>query len=219
MANIKSKVYEKIVTIIDKFSDRLTKNAIETRQNTEDLAVLRQEYNNSFVRFESTIQEMFETGVSHNGPTINGIKQNIEKVKEENNKREESQTLRDQNNVQSLVNLRELTQKGFDQVRKDVEQLLNLNQRLNERMGKAESLANAAWHQMVGVEQRVAKIEEKMSNPAPAPQMPSDHVWVNKKLSGVYDTTDDLESRVREMEQFLNAFREFQKAASLLSKI
>jgi len=232
MANIKSKVYEKIVTILDKFSDRLKKNAdaiVELREYTDksfdgyvaDLAALRQEYNNAFMRFESTIQEMFETGVSHNGPTINGIKQSVEQVKIENDKREAAQTLRDQNNVQSLVNLRESTQKGFDQVRKDVEQLLKLNQRLNERVGQVE------WPHMVGIEKRVGELEGQSKGhgyrlnqiETGKAELPSDHVWLNKKLTGVYDTTADLEARVREMEQFLKAFREYQKAVSLLSKI
>jgi hypothetical protein len=135
-----------------------------------------------------------------------------------NDKRETAQTLRDQSNVQSLVNLRESTQKGFDQVRKDVEALLKQIQRLNERVGQVESqvgVGNAAYQHMVGVEARVTKIEKSLGNPAPAPSMPSDHVWVNKKLSGVYDTTTDLESRVQRLEaeaELLNDLREAQSA-------
>jgi hypothetical protein len=73
----------------------------------------------------------------------------LERVKEvafENNKREEAQTLRDQSNVQALTNLRDSTEKAFNQVAADVKSLLTTVQRLNERVGQVESQIALSKH-------------------------------------------------------------------------
>jgi 4-diphosphocytidyl-2C-methyl-D-erythritol kinase len=68
----------------------------------------------------------------------------VERVETESEARETRQALRDQNNVKSMQDLRNSTQKAFDQVRNDVEQLLKLSQKLNERIGMLESGTAAA---------------------------------------------------------------------------
>jgi hypothetical protein len=181
MSNTKNKVYEKIVTILDKFSDRLVRVASQGKENA-----------NNIVALDSRVKTVADR---------------IDEVRFKNDKREEAQTLRDQNNVQSLVNLRESTQKGFDQVRKDVEQLLNLNQRLNERVGQTESLVgigNAAFQHMTGIENRVSELEKS--------SLPSDHVWVNKKLTGVYDSIEEVEKRIAELESEMALVTALRKA-------
>ena len=109
--------------------------------------------------------------------------ESIDTLRSEVEARETRQGLRDQNNVQSLVKLTESTQKGFDLVRHDVEELLKLSQKLNERVGKAES--------------RVEKMEE----PLCAAPSTIDQALVNSKLSGVYDAMEGLEERLENVNE------------------
>lgn len=98
-------------------------------------------------------------------------------------KRDAHQAARDQNNVQSLVNLKDSTQKGFDQVRQDVESLLKTIQRLNERLGQVET------HDVI------------LTSLVNQPQEKIDQSIVNSKLSGVYNVTEDLDRRIRSLEE------------------
>lgn len=65
---------------------------------------------------------------------------------------EDQQNLRDQNNVAGMHKIADETQKSFQAVGKDVEELMKRIQRLNERMEKAED--------------RVRLVEDKVASPA-----------------------------------------------------
>lgn len=213
---VKSQILSKVATLLDKFSDRLVRIANQTRQNTDAVAVLRDDIRLKAGRAEGIAieangkAERAHLALIHHGELIDS-------VKKENDVREDKQTLRDQNNVQSLVNLRESVQKGFDLVRNDVDTLMKQVQKLNERVGQAESKVSqfvvgsiVPSAQILDTVRRVGEIEKKL-----APGMPSDHVWLNKKLTGVYDTTDELEKRLQEIEaeiELITALRVAQAA-------
>lgn len=111
--------------------------------------------------------------------------------KKEADDREFRQGLRDQNNVQSLVNLRESAQKAFNQVKDDIKELVNRDSKMNTRILTLETNYNDL----------LERAKRLIMTPAPEPQMPSDHVWVNKKLSGVYDVLTDLQKRLEKLER------------------
>jgi len=105
----------------------------------------------------------------------------IKEVAFDNDKREEAQVLRDQSNVQSIVDLRELTQKGFDLVGKDIASLVKSVQRLNERMGQLESKTG----DICVVDQQ--EVNAKLL-----------------KLTKAYDGLDSLNERLRSLEDEVN---------------
>jgi len=155
MSNTKSKIYEKIVTILDKFANRLTRIANQTKDNSDAIVRITTE--------QQTLQD------------------SISRVEFENNKREEAQVLRDQS-------------KAFDNVAGDMKNALQTLQRLNERIGKAES-------QNLSLASTVSLLQNRLDSSAPpAASLPSDHVWVNKKLSGVYAVADEFEARIQKLE-------------------
>jgi len=188
MANTKSQILGKVATLLDKFSNRLIRVASQTRQNTDAIAILQDE-----TRLKvGALQQWNQDIVTH-------FEEKLVAVKKENDDREARQVIRDQSNVQSLTNLANSTQKGFDQVKGDVESLLRAIQRLNERVGKAESQITqnvvgsiVPSAQILDTVRRVEEIEKKLT-----PGMPSDHVWLKKKLTGVYDSLTDLENRIQ----------------------
>src|SRR5216684_1156889 len=177
MSNTKSHILSKVATLLDKFSDRLVRIANQTRQNTDAVASLTDK-----VRLEVGAQQERLAALADDidkkvgKSDVRFLADVVEGIKKENDVRENNQTARDQNNVQSIVNLRDSTQKGFDQVRSDVDQLLKLNQRLNERVGQVES-------QNLSLASTVSLLQNRLNAPAPAPSIPSDHVWLNKKLT------------------------------------
>jgi hypothetical protein len=144
-------------------------------------------------RLDSVVREASELRDKTNF-SVARLDSYIAGVKKENDDREMRQTLRDQNNVRELTNLHKVTQASFDVVSKDVQQLLTLNQKLNERISQLESRLN----------QPAFLIDQKL---------------VNEKLKSVYDVTGDLEKRVSEVEAFRQAYIDYAKAASVLSKI
>lgn len=173
----KEKILAQVATLLDKFSERLVRVARETRQNTDAVATLtdkvRLEVGAQQERLaalaDDIVKKVGKSDVLFLAGVVEEMSKKLEAFKKESDVRETQQTARDQNNVQSLVNLRSSTQKAFDQVRDDVAGLLKQIQRLNERVGQVESrlgileLGPAAWHQMVGVEKRVTEIESEIA--------------------------------------------------------
>ena len=49
--------------------------------------------------------------------------------------------------------------------------------------------------------------------------MPSDHVWVNKKLTGVYDSLTDQEQRIQKMEALIEKYETLRKAQADLARV
>ncbi|SRR6266403_5073469 len=195
MSNTKSQILSKVATLLDKFSDRLVNVARQTRQNTDAVAALRDEVRLKAERAVGIAVEAKEKAErAHLALIYQG--ESIDKLKKEAEDREGRQTLRDQNNVQSLTNLRDSTQKGFDQVRQDVESLLKTIQRLNERVGQVESQVALAKVGPSAIDQQT----------------------VNSKLAGVYDVTADLDRRVQELEK-ANARAELKKAYPLVLEL
>jgi hypothetical protein len=108
---------------------------------------------------------------------------------EENDKREAAQTLRDQNNVQSLVNLRDSTTQAFSQVQKDVEELLKSIGKLSNRVYRVEKQYDDL------LERAKSVVVSNFNKPSAIDQQ-----LVNSKLSGVYDVTANLEERLQKLE-------------------
>jgi hypothetical protein len=165
----KERILAKVATLLEKFSERLVRVSRETRQNTDAVAALTDK-----VRLEVGAQQ-----------------ERLAALADEAAQREHRQTLRDQNNVQALVNLRDSTQKAFSQVRDDVEGLLKQIQRLNERLGQAES--KIAFTGPSAIDQSI--VDSKLAGA---------RSFVDMKLKGVYDVTADLERRLREVEDIAN---------------
>lgn len=182
--NVKSQILAKVAGLLDKFSDRLVATARETRQNTDAIAALRDELRLKFGKLEGELAN-----------TDGRIDASLEKADE----REGRQTLRDQNNVQSLTALRDSTAKAFTQVRADVEELLKRIQRLNERAGQVES-QNAIL--VSGQKLIPNQIDQKI---------------VNAKLEGIYDVTGDLEVRIQYLESLLALYEGLRKAQNDLA--
>src|SRR5690349_20862944 len=98
----------KFAKLLVKLSERITEVARNNRINTDAIDVLRDQHRLRMEGQDRTIQEIMNH-IQHDYSITKA-------VREENDQREAQQTLRDQNNVQSLVNLRDSTAKGFDQV-------------------------------------------------------------------------------------------------------
>jgi chromosome segregation ATPase len=165
------------MTCLANLQRRITKVVAKTESNTEDIELLGDsvaELNDDQTALLKRIEEQRVQAFQRS----EALGLQIAKVKEENDDREVKQTLRDQNNVQSLVNLRDSTHTAFQQVKTDVLNLIKNDQ---------------------GLSRRLSEVESRLSNPAPAP-MPSDHVWVNKKLTGVYDSLEEVENRLSNLE-------------------
>jgi hypothetical protein len=207
----KENVLKAITGLVASLQKSLHKVRQKTTENTEDIELLGDnvtELNDDQTALLKRIVEQGKISVESDCQLSDKIEANrvqafqrtealalqIAKVKEENDQREERQTLRDQNNVQSLVNLRDSTHTAFQQVKTDVQNLIKTDQ---------------------GLSRRLYEVESRLSNPAPAPQMPSDHVWVNKKLSGVYDSVADLEGRLQALEMESETARELRKSLRL----
>lgn len=152
---------EKIVRLLGKLQERLSRVGNESAQTRDTLAAFQDEVRVSDVAFKTAIIQL----KSGQETLLN----RIQEVEFKNNKREEAQTLRDQNNVQALVNLRESTKKAFDQVAGDVKSLLTAVQRLNERVGQVESQTNA---NRLNVDELLKFKARTETNPAPALQTP-----------------------------------------------
>lgn len=200
MANVNSK----LASLLAKLQERLIRTSGETRQNTDAIATIQDQVRVKVGGLETRTFQRDE----QLREKLNELEQEVNATKKESNDREARQTLRDQNNVQSIMKLRDSTQKGFDQVRQDVESLLKAVQRLNERVGQVESQGNA----------NVLNVNRLLGSVAKMEVTPPDTVWVNKKLTGVYDTTAELDSRIQVLEAeiaLITAFRAAQAALIL----
>lgn len=123
----------------------------------------------------------------------------VEKV---NDTRESQQTLRDQSNVQSIKDLRDSVDVAFKIVEKDVAAL--------DAVDKSQSAwINQCATRITEVEKFQADLVERAKKFVSAPfetrvsggtQLPVGHVWVNKKLTGVYDSITELENRLKKLE-------------------
>jgi chromosome segregation ATPase len=129
----KEKVLAKVATLLEKFTERLTR----------------------FAEQQSTVEKNIKDLQYQTFTTV----ERILRVENETRDREARQTLRDQNNVQSLVNLRESTAKAFNQVRDDIASLIKQVQRLNERVGQVESQTSAGVLNIDSLLRRVTKAE------------------------------------------------------------
>lgn len=209
MATVKETVNGKLAALLARLQNRLTRVSSETHQNTDAIAAIQDQVrvkvggleghvvdvNNKVERAhraliyngERTDKLIADLGLEHG--RLDSQNLIIQGVKKENDEREARQVIRDQSNVQSLTNLRDSVQKGFDQVRNDVESLLRTVQRLNERIGQVESQNGILLS-------RVNAIAQETLSAAKSAALPTDHIWVNKKLTGVYDSLTDLENRI-----------------------
>lgn len=169
---LKSQILTKVAGLLDRFSDRLVATARETRQNTDAIAVLRDELRLKIGKLEGELANTDER-----------IDNSLNKADE----REGHQALRDQNNVQALVNLRDSTSKAFTQVKADIEELMKRIQRLNERAGQVES-------QNLSLSSSVSLISNRTANAV------TEKV-VSNQLEGILDVTGDLEGRVAKIEE------------------
>jgi len=170
---VKETILARVAVLLEKFSERLVRVARETRQNTDTIAALqdnvRLKVGGLAQAIETGIEKVAERQRAQSDYAIKGVIERVSRVEKESADRENKQITRDQNNVQALVNLRDSTAKAFNQVKDDVSALLVQIQRLNERIGQAESkleileLGPAAWHHMVGVEKRVSELEAEIA--------------------------------------------------------
>lgn len=187
----KSGVAGAVAALLSRIQSRLDKVGRETRQNTDAIVQLQ---------------------VSAVSPSqVLSVAEKVSSIERVAEKREAQQTLRDQNNVQSLVNLRDSTSKAFSGVQADMQSVAQQLQRFNERIGRAESRLDIFAQQAISA----AAFKQAQSQ---ATGMPSDHVWVNKKLTGVYDTTDDLETRVKKLENLLRLYETLRLAQVALAE-
>jgi len=181
MANVNGK----LATLLAKFQIRLNKVSALASQNTDTTAALVDHVRLKVGRAEGIAVEANDKAERAHLSLIY-LGEKIDKLTKETEDREVKQTLRDQNNVQALVNLRDSTAIAFDQVKADVESLLKAIQRLNERVGQTESSVN----------QVESNVNQKLSGVNTI-----DQSIVNSKLAGVYDVTADLESRLQVVEE------------------
>jgi hypothetical protein len=196
--NVKSQIYSKVADLLDSFANRLAR----VSQNHAGL----ERRHNILTGFVGGLRDDVVSLKQAYDARVVGIDARIAGVKEENDKREQVQTLRDQNNVQALHDLRTAAQKSFDLVREDVKTLLQQIQRLNERVGQVES------QNIIATKFLQAKPVQVESG------LPNGHVWVNKKLTGVYESVGDLEARVTLAETELEALKELRKALAVIAK-
>lgn len=188
---MKSETLSKITQLLASLQKRITKTAQKTQANTERLDSLVESYN-----------EVVKNVCFADGQTVVGLKGDLEsfraqafqrseaiaaslaKVKAENDDREMRQTMRDQNNVAAIQMLERSMVKAFGNVKTDIQNLVDQNRTLRESISQVEN----------------------------GQELPIGHEWVNKKLSGVYETCDDFETRVRKLEELLKLYENLRKA-------
>jgi len=203
---VKQQINEAIVRILDKMSDRLTGVARQTRQNTDAIAALTDRQR---VDTAGTL-----TRLNTLNEDIEAVKDYAAHVDQTNNDREARQTVRDQSNVQSLYNLRDSVQKSFDVVRKDVESLVVRAQRFNERLGQIESQNLILTSRMDALASSALSAHLQRFDET----LPQGHAWVNKKLTGVYDSITELEERTKQVERLLALYEDLRKAQAAFAE-
>jgi hypothetical protein len=222
---MKPATLQKITQLLASLQKRVTETAEQGKKNKED------------------IQVIFNTGVAHDGPTIVELKEQISvlnensiyryndmvvnvrdsseqiaaslaKVKAENDDREMRQTARDQNNVQSIVNLKDSTQTAFDEVKKDVQKLLDIDEGAKKRLNRLEYFMN----DLVDRAKNVVTLNFQPQGSDST--LPVGHEWVNKKLAGVYDSLEDVETRIDNLEYMnrVEGTQQLERRIELLEK-
>jgi hypothetical protein len=181
-----STVNSKLAALIAKLQDRLNRVGLQSGQTAAAVLTLRDE---TRLRTGTLAEDVVKL------KTLADDTVTIIKTREQvADKREAAQTLRDQNNVQAIINFRDSTAKAFAQVSDDVAKLDRADHKLSDRVTEVEKFTSDL----------VERAKNLVRMPAPAPpSLPSDHVWVNKKLTGVYDTTTNLEERLAKLESFI----------------
>lgn len=201
MSKLNFQINETVTVILNRISDRLTRVARDTRQNTDAISALTDKQ-----RTDIEAQQERLAALADKVSTFEEFQKYQARVNKFNDEQEARQTLRDQNNVQSLYNLRDSTQKSFYAVREDMKSLVARAQRFNERLGQIES-------QNISMASSISLISNRT-----AESVPYDHVWVNKKLTGVYDSINEIETRVKELEKATTR-EELRKALPLVLQL
>jgi hypothetical protein len=203
-------LYGDLVSIVMKLQARLTKAAQKIQANTEAIEHLEAVAKIGYQQNNDAISVLRASAESNRVQAFQRSEQiaaSLAQVKKENDDREYRQTMRDQSNVVSLQKLAASTDRGFNAVRTDVESLMDADLRLR---GQITSLTNV-----------LAQIQVRLNAPAPASAptaLPVGHEWVNKKLTGVYDSVDELDARLEKMEKLVALYEKLRKAQLELAK-
>jgi vacuolar-type H+-ATPase subunit I/STV1 len=197
---------EALVALLSKIQSRLTQVAGQTRLNTDAIATLQDDVRLKVGRLQEQVTPQKWTSkttlIRRHETLTESVAEHIDRFNrfaEEVNKREAQQTLRDQNNVQSLTNLRDSTQKAFAQVRADVTSILNTLQRLNERVGQFESQVSV----LKSLKVAPSEIDQSI---------------VNSKIMGVYNVTENLDARIAKLEDLLEKYEALRKAQAAFAE-
>jgi hypothetical protein len=100
----------------------------------------------------------------------------------------------------NLVNLQEMTQQAFTAVSNDVDTINSRCQQIIDASAFLSTRVTALENAPVAI------------NPAPEPCLPFDHTWVNRKLSGVYEYIEELESKIQKLESRVDLAEDVDKA-------
>lgn len=197
-----------IVELVSSLQKSLHKVRQKVNANTETLEVLNtriEEQAGIATANDCQLADKIESNRVQAFQRSEQIAASLAQVKKENDDREMRQTVRDQNNIQALHNLKDSVQKAFDQVKTDVQSLMSADIRLR---GEVVSLTN------------VAALLQNRVNAAPAQTLPAGHEWVNKKLSGVYSQLDEVEARLTAIEtaRRLEATEQLERRVEQLEK-
>lgn len=208
---MKNETAQKISSVLVSITKRLSRVAKQTFENTEELSILRGTTANAYNELKAStedfrVQAFQRTEVLATANAI-ALKQ-IADVKKENDDREARQALRDQNNVQSIINLRDSMSRAFNEVKKDIQELITRIDATNSRIKNVEVF-------QADLLERAKRI---VLTPTPALSMPNNHVWVNKKLSGVYSQVNEQEDRIQKLEALIEKYENLRKAQAELAK-
>jgi hypothetical protein len=82
---------------------------------------------------------------------------------------------------------------------------MNADARLRERLTAVETLQQDLL-------ERAKKVIVEVNRYQTTPVLPVGHEWVNKKLTGVYDSVEDLEARIEKVEKLIALYEGLRKA-------
>lgn len=138
MPTIKKGVLGQVAGLLQKFQDRLDKYDTETTNVQIELGDARKKFQVAVLACQTAVRQ------------FNDLAEKLTKQDETNKEV-----------AASLYNLKESTQKAFDNVRADYKALLDSQQRLNERISKLESLnyAQRDYEKVNNLEVRVSAVE------------------------------------------------------------
>lgn len=171
----KPEVLKSIVGLVASLQKSLHKVRQKTSANTEELDTLRGSCSVAYLQHNREIAEAKKAIEDFRVQAFQrseAIAALLAKVKAENDDRETRQTMRDQNNVAGIQMLERSMVKAFGNVKTDIQNLVDQNRTLRESISQVVN----------------------------GQELPIGHEWVNKKLTGVYDTTTDLDNRLQKIE-------------------